>query len=129
MYLALHAVIDMAKISGTMVRDRIPDRFEVVGRVKLGPVAAPSGLLDDPVRIAQFFGRHAQDHNLADPIITYQATISTPSGGNLSYQPVCLKCSFICSTVLVSSCRRKIVNKNDPACGAAVPATGVLQPA
>jgi len=67
MYLALHAVIDMAKISGTMVRDRLPDRFEVVGRVKLGPVAAPSGLLDDPVRIAQFFGRHTQDHNLTDP--------------------------------------------------------------
>src|SRR5438552_2757890 len=41
--LALH---DLAlEYSGAMVRDRIPRRFEVVGRVELGSVSAPGGLL------------------------------------------------------------------------------------
>src|SRR6266481_1084937 len=45
--LALH---DLAlQYSRAMVRDRIPHRFEVVGRVELGSVSAPGGLLDNPV--------------------------------------------------------------------------------
>src|ERR1700730_17328717 len=52
--------------SGTMVRDRVPYRLEIVSRVELGSIAAPGGLLDDAVRIAQLFGGHAQNDDLAD---------------------------------------------------------------
>src|ERR1700731_2973449 len=52
--------------SRTMVRDRVPYRLEIVSRVELGSVAAPGGLLDDAVRIAQLFGWHAQNDDLAD---------------------------------------------------------------
>ena len=49
-----------------MVRDRVPYRLEIVSRVELSAIAAPRGLLDDPVRIAQLFGGHAQNDDLAD---------------------------------------------------------------
>src|ERR1700736_5633147 len=52
--------------SGAMVRDRVPYRLEIVSRVELGSIAAPGGLLDDAVRIAQLFGGHAQNDDLAD---------------------------------------------------------------
>src|ERR1700758_2055891 len=44
--------------SGTMVRDRVLYRLEVVSRVELGAITAPGGLLDHSVRIAQLFGGH-----------------------------------------------------------------------
>src|ERR1700751_5798776 len=52
--------------SGTMVRDRVPYRLEIVGRVEFGSITAPGGLLDDAVRIAQPFGGHAQNDDLTD---------------------------------------------------------------
>src|ERR1700732_1941519 len=52
--------------SRTMMRDRVPYRLEIVSRVELGSIAAPGGLLDDAVRIAQLFGGHAQNDDLAD---------------------------------------------------------------
>src|ERR1700732_3260018 len=52
--------------SRTMMRDRVPYRLEVVSRVELGAITAPGGLLDDAVRIAQLFGGHAQNDDLAD---------------------------------------------------------------
>ena len=48
------------------MRNRVPDRLEVVGWVKLGPVSAPRGLFDHPVRVAQLVGWHAQNDDLAD---------------------------------------------------------------
>src|ERR1700757_3218375 len=55
------------KSSLAMVGNRVPDRFEIVGRVELGTVAAPSGLLDDAVGLAQLIDRDAQYYDLADP--------------------------------------------------------------
>src|SRR5215469_5576208 len=55
------------KLSLAMVRDRVPHRFEVIGRVELGPVAAPSGLLDHAIGFAQLFSGDTQNHDLADP--------------------------------------------------------------
>src|SRR5215471_9451164 len=52
--------------SGAVVWDRVPDRLEIVGRVKFRSIPAPRGLFDDPVRVAQLLGRHAQDDELAD---------------------------------------------------------------
>jgi hypothetical protein len=77
---------------------RVPYRLEVVGRVKLGTVGAPRPLLDHAID-RPFVGRHALRHYLADAHHTYHDTISTPSGGNLSYQPVFLRCSPISSTI------------------------------
>jgi hypothetical protein len=62
------------------VLHRVPHWFEIVGRIELGVVTAPSALLDDAVDRTQLVGGHPNGDDLADAHMTHQDTISTPSG-------------------------------------------------